>query len=162
MGKKRLIWTLASLLFALGIVGFVAAQQVFPTQQTQPVQVQPPGNPNTLQTAWCSTSTGGAQANTITEAAVVGKTHYATGFEITGLGATSQTSVTVTLASGGTTIGNWTVNVPAGATTSITPLVVEFELPIAGLSPGTSMVLTVPTFGSGNTAASATFHGFDQ
>lgn len=163
MSRKSIIVSgLLALAALVAVFSWGESQQI--TQQTQnlPVQIQAPGNPFTLQTAWTQTSTGGAQANTVTQAASAGKTNYCTGFEITGSGATAAVNVTVTLASGGTTVANYTFVVPAGATLQATPLIVEYPAPIVGLAPGQSMVLTVATFGAGNTGASVTMHGYTQ
>ena len=153
---------IAALVGALFAIPPMAAQQVTPTTQVLPVQINPAGQPLTLQTAWTVTSTGGAQANTCTQAASAGKTNYCTGFEVTGSGATAASAITVTLASGGTTVANYTVTVPAGATAATPNLIVTFNPPLVGLAPGQNMVLTVPSFGAGNTNASATLHGFTQ
>lgn len=110
-------------------------------------------------TAVIGTSTGGAQANSPTLPAVAGKTNYVAGFSVTGLGATSATSVAVTLSDGTNTM-NYTFAVPAGVTTGCTPLVVNFEAPIPAVATNTAWTLTVGSFGSGNTAASANVWGF--
>ena len=151
-----------TIFLALCLGGYLWSQQVNPGATTLAVQLTPPGAATTLQTFWSFTSTGGAQANTLTQPAQAGKTNYCTGFEVTGAGATGASIVTVTLASGGTTVGNWSVTIPAGATTTITPLIVEFTSPFVGSAPGQNMVLTVPSFGAGNTNASATMHGYSQ
>jgi hypothetical protein len=143
-------------------VALVHGTAVTAQQQTLPIQWCPPGEPSTLQTAFCQTSTGGAQANTVTVPALAGKTIYVTGIEVTGSGATAASNVAITLASSATTQANWTFVVPAGATLQATPLVIEFQDPIVGLAPGNTAVLTVGTFGSGNTGASVTIHGFYQ
>jgi hypothetical protein len=105
------------------------------------------------------TSTGGAQANSPSLPAAAGKTNYVQGFSITGLGATSATSVAVTLSDGTNTL-NFTFPVVAGATTGCTPLVVNFEAPLPASAANTAWTLTVGSFGSGNTAASANIWGF--
>lgn len=138
------------------------AQQVTPQQQNLPVQVQAPGNPLTLQTAFTQTSTGAAAANTITVAALAGKTIYVTGFEITGDGSTAGTPITITLAFGGTTVGNYSLTPGAIATLAQVTVAFEFSAPIVSPTVGTNCVLTVPSFGAGNTAASATIHGYYQ
>lgn len=152
----------AGVCIALLCVSDISGQGVQPGQQVNPVQVNPAGNPLTLQTAWTQTATGAATATTVTQAASAGKTNYCTGFEITGLGATGASGIAVTLSSGGTTIANYTFAVPAGVTVGCTPLVVTFNPPLVGLAAGQNMILTVPSFGAGNTAASVTMHGFTQ
>lgn len=106
-----------------------------------------------------SSSTGGAQANTVSMAAVSGKTNYVGGFTITGLGATAASAVAVTLSDGTNTL-DFTQAVPAGVGVPCYPLTVIFEAPLPAVASNTAWTLTVPTFGSGNTAATATIWGF--
>lgn len=129
---------------------------------TPVTQVEPPGAVGQSQSPFNLTGTGAAGAITLTQPAVAGKTNYCTGIEITGGGATAASIIVATLASGGTTIDNFDIPVPAGATAGITPLVMEFNPPIAGLGPGQNMVLTVPSFGAGNTNSAANLHGFSE
>lgn len=155
---QRVVLALLAIVTCVATVAI--AQQVLPNQQRVVGQTDPPGYALTTQTAFCQTSTGGAQANTITVAGLAGKTIYVTGFEITGSGATAASDIAITLASGGTTQANYTLPVIAGATLIETPLIVEFTTPVSGLAVGNNAVLTVPSFGSGNTAASVTLHGY--
>ena len=98
--------------------------------------------------------------------AVSGKMNYITGFEITGLGATSQAVITVTLVglnsgSGTTSTMTYLMNIPAtSATTAISPLMVSFEVPMAAYAVNTAITLNVPSFGTGNTNAASCIHGF--
>jgi hypothetical protein len=126
------------------------------------VGLQPAGGPNTQQTQVTSSSTGGAQANNCTLAAVAGKTNYVTGFEVTGSGATGASVLSITLT--GTISGtlNFTLAIPAGVTAGVTPLNVEFAQPIAASGVNQAITLNVPSFGAGNTNASAVLHGFNQ
>jgi hypothetical protein len=92
-----------------------------------------------------------------------GLTTWVTGFEVTGLGATAAISVLVTLtgAIGGTL--NYDIAVPAGATTSIVPLIVDLPppgIPASGVN--TAITLNVPTFGAGNVAVAASIRGYQQ
>lgn len=162
---KRKLIALAICLVAIAgmmVATSLPAQQVTPQQQNLPVQVQAPGNPLTLQTAFCQTSTGAAAAQTITVAALAGKSIYVTGFEITGTGATGASNIVITLAFGGTTVANYNMEIVAGATTNQPVLFVEFTQPIVSPTVGTNCVLTVPSFGAGNTQASAVIHGYYQ
>ena len=106
-----------------------------------------------------ATSTGGAQVNSPSLAAATGLTNYCAGFSITGLGATAASGIAVTL-SDGTWTQNYTFAVPAGATAGATPLVVTFNPPLPASAANTAITLTCPTFGSGNTAASANIWGY--
>ena len=97
-----------------------------------------------------------------TLAAATGKTTYISGFSITGLGATAAGVSLATLAGvlGGTM--TFVIPVPVGATIGITPLNVNFNPPLPASAVNTAIVLTVPTFGSGNTNAAANAWGFQK
>ncbi len=99
---------------------------------------------------------------TATIAAVAGKTAYLSGFEVTGGGATAGTITTLQVSGllGGTI--NYAVPVPAGVTTGVTPLVVEFNPPIPASAVNTQIALFLGAFGSGNTFEIITAHGFYQ
>lgn len=114
----------------------------------------PPG------TSITASSTGGAQANNCTLAGVSGKTTYITGFEVTGAGATSASNIAITVT--GTISGtmNYTYTVPSGATTGGPILTIILPTPVAASAQNTAIVVNVPSFGTGNTAASVTAHGF--
>src|SRR3954469_17667644 len=105
-------------------------------------------------------ATGAAAIVTATLPAVTGKTNYLEGFVITGLGATAATTVDVTIA--GLLGGTWTITVaiPAGATTAIAPILVDFGRPRRASGVNTAIVVTVPSFGAGNTKANALAYGY--
>jgi hypothetical protein len=106
--------------------------------------------------------TGAATALTATLPGIAGRTTFITGFEITGAGATAASNILVTVT--GTISGtlNYYVTVPAGTTTSIAFPPVEFTRPIPASGTNTAIVVNVPSFGSGNTAAAVTAHGFTR
>lgn len=95
-----------------------------------------------------------------TLAGAAGATTYLSGFYISGAGATaaSVVSATVTGLAGGTM--TLTVVVPAGATTAIAPVFLDFNPPLPASAVNTSIVLTLPALGAGNTNASVTAWGF--
>lgn len=110
-----------------------------------------------------STFSSGNVANataTATIPAVAGRTGYLTGFEVTGAGATagSVVNLTVTGLLGGT--ATYSVVVPTGVTTSITPLVVGVNPPLPASAVNTAIVVSVPAFGAGSTNAAVVAHGF--
>lgn len=105
------------------------------------------------------TSTGAAQANSPTMPAVSAKTNYCAGFTVTGGGATAGSAITITLSDGTKTL-NFMTNIPAGVSTPLTPMVIAFPEPIPASASNTAWTLTVPSFGSGNTAASANIWGY--
>lgn len=114
------------------------------------------------QTPVTNSNTGAATAITGTLAAVANKTQYITGFAVTGAGATAASVINVTVT--GTISGtlNFNLVVPAGATTSINPLIVQFSQPIPASAVNTAIVVNVPSFGVGNTNAAVVAHGFYQ
>ena len=106
------------------------------------------------------TATGAAGVLTLTIPATAGSYCYCTGFAITGLGATAASGVTATLTGVSTTPLNYSIPVPAGVTAGITPLVVKFPLPLQSTAVNTAIVLSIPSFGAGNTLASASMTGY--
>lgn len=101
-----------------------------------------------------------AAAATATLTSAAGRTVYITGFSITGAGATAGSVILVTVTGiiGGTLTYNLVV--PAGATTSITPLTINFSLPLAASTTNTNIVVSAPSFGVGNTNASTVVYGY--
>lgn len=111
-----------------------------------------------------SASSGNVAAATATATltSAAGSMVYITGFAVTGAGATAASIVTVTVTGvkGGTQTYNLVI--PAGATTSITPLIVNFPFPLAASAYGTNIVVSVPSFGTGNTNAAVVAFGIIQ
>jgi len=147
---------LLALLLGTGLVGHALADGcVLNTfQQKQDIQT------------WAGT--GAASSITLTAPANPGQRFSVTGIEIYGLGATAGSTIHVTLAglnsAGASGTETFAVVVPAGVTTAITPLTYPIAsngvaCPLTGLA-GTAVVLTVPSFGSGNTFSAAALHGF--
>ncbi len=108
---------------------------------------------------YSSGNVANAAANA-TVPAVAARTGYLTGIEITGAGATAGGVVLATITGllGGTVTYN--IVVPTGATTSITPLVVEWNPPLPAAAVNTAIVVSLPALGAGNTNASTVAHGF--
>jgi hypothetical protein len=110
------------------------------------------------------TASSGAVANassTLNLPGVAGKTTYMTGLEVTGLGATAAGSVTVSIYLAGSALTLYfVVPIPAGVTTGISPLIVQFPTPISAGGANAVIQTTMPAFGSGNTAACLNVHGF--
>lgn len=102
---------------------------------------------------------GAAAAIAATLAGAAGVTTYICGFTVTGAGATAASVIEVTI-TGLATILRYKVVVPAGATTSITPLDFAFSRPVPASAPNTAIVVNVPSFGAGNTAAAVVAVGF--
>ena len=101
-----------------------------------------------------------ATATTATITATATTTAYITGFEVTGAGATAASVilVTVTGLKGGTATYNLVI--PAGVTTAINPLIISFPEAMSASAVNTSIVVNVPSFGTGNTNASVVAHGY--
>jgi FAD/FMN-containing dehydrogenase len=107
-------------------------------------------------------ATAAAGVITLTIPATAAAYSYVTALTITGLGATAGSGVTATLS--GLAAGNmsFVVAVPAGVLVGATPLVVPFPEPLQSTSQNVAIVLTVPSFGAGNTLAAATLHGYNE
>jgi uncharacterized membrane protein len=103
-----------------------------------------------------------AATATATLAGVDDEITYITGFELTGAGATAASNITGTITglAGGTM--SYVVSIPAGVTVGIEPLVVEFSMPLAASGPNTAIVVSFPSFGTGNTNAVVNAHGYQQ
>lgn len=112
-----------------------------------------------VQVTYASGNVANATA-TATVPAVAGRTGYITGFEVTGAGATAASVVAFTITGllGGTS--TWVIVVPAGATTSITPLTVSFPFPVPASAANTAIVASLPALGAGNTNAAVVLRGF--
>lgn len=95
-----------------------------------------------------------------TLATTSGKTTYITGFEVTAGGATAGAVVTVTVTGTITGTLSYTFAVPTGAVLAATPLIVEFTTPIPASATNTTIVVTCPALGTGNTNATVVAHGF--
>ena len=140
-----------------------AAQQAVQTAPPSAVVTFQPGSPGSLQIPFIlSTDSGGAAVATVTVPALGGKQIYITGWEVMGDGATGQSVIAITLGWGGTVFATYRYNVVAGVTTVQPNLFVEYVIPVTAGSPGQNCVLTVPSFGAGNTASSAVLHGYYQ
>lgn len=116
---------------------------------------------NSGQTPVSATASGGAAIQTATMPAVAGQFNTIQSLRITGLGATAGTVVTATLTGvqGGTI--NYPVTVPTGATVAITPVTDQFGgIGLQASAVNTAIVLTLPSFGAGNTLESASLAGF--
>lgn len=97
---------------------------------------------------------------TATLTSASGKTMYLSGFIITGAGATAASNIQVTVS--GLLNGSrvFILSIPAGVTTGITPLVVQFRMPLPASATNTNIVVSVPAFGSGNTHAAVVANGY--
>jgi hypothetical protein len=101
-----------------------------------------------------------AAAAVATLPAVSGKTNYCTGVELDYQGATAA-GVVCGAVSG--VIGGartFAIGVPAGATITAQPWIVQFDPPLQATASNATIVFTVPSLGSGNTVSQATIIGF--
>lgn len=94
--------------------------------------------------------------------AVVGQKAWITGFEITGSGATAGLPVTVTVTGLGVAGGTltYTYSASVGVLVANQPLSVEFPEPLPASANNTSIVVTCPALGLGNTNNTVVAHGF--
>ena len=104
---------------------------------------------------------GAAAVVTATLPAAVGKTTWLSGFWVTGAGATAATTVQGSITGIGTQMFFY-VTVPAGVNSNVAELFVEFADPIPASGTNTAIVISVPSFGAGNTSSNVTAHGFQQ
>jgi hypothetical protein len=97
---------------------------------------------------------------TATVPAAVGRTTYLTGFEVTGSGSTAggPVSVTVTGLLFGT--ATYTYTAAIGALVGNTPLIVEFHNPIPASATNTTIVVSCPALGAGNTNNTVVARGY--
>lgn len=102
---------------------------------------------------------GAAAAISATLAGTAGTRTYLSGFTVTGAGATAASVIEVQVTGLGTTM-LYKVVVPAGATVAVTPLHIDYSRALAASADNTSIVVSVPSFGAGNTAAAVTAVGF--
>lgn len=106
----------------------------------------------------------GLAANAVATATLVaggsGKRTWVTKIVVTGGGATSAALVdlTITGLTGGTR--TYTIGVPSGATTGLTPLVLDFGDGFPASADNTPIVASLGAFGAGNTAARVNIFGF--
>lgn len=107
---------------------------------------------------------GGANAAnaaaTATMPAVADKTNYITGFDVTGLGATTAAGVDVVVS--GLLDGDLTYSYGfvAGATLANPVLSIKFPRPIPALDVNTAIVVTCPAGGAGALKNRCVVHGF--
>lgn len=101
-----------------------------------------------------------AAVATATMAGAVSKTNYISGFQVTGAGATAglPVSVTVTGLLGGT--ATYTYTAAAGALVANQPLTVSFYPPLPASATNTSIVVSCPSLGAGNTNNTVNAQGF--
>lgn len=95
-----------------------------------------------------------------TLAAVAGKTTYITGFAVTGTGATAALAVSVTVTNTITGTLTYTYAAAAGVAVENTPLIINFAHPIPANAVNTTIVVSCPTLGSGNTNNTVVAYGF--
>lgn len=101
-----------------------------------------------------------AATATATLAGAASLTTYITGFEVTGAGATAASVVNITVT--GTVSGTltYTLAVAAGATLTNQPLIVQFSPAIPASAANTSIVVSCPSLGAGNTNNTVVAHGY--
>ena len=103
-----------------------------------------------------------AATATATLAAAATTTTYLTGFSVTGGGATSASVIACTVTGLITGTLTYDIAVPAGATLGIPVLARSFNPAIPASAVNTTIVVSCPTFGSGNAHASVNAEGFTR
>jgi hypothetical protein len=108
-----------------------------------------------------ASGSGAASLAQATLAGVTGKMTYVAGICVTGVGATGAAVVTATL-TGLPSALSFIIAVPAGVTTSIVPLIINFPRPLPASALAVAIQLSVPSFGAGNTNVIASIWGFQE
>jgi len=154
-------WWLVEVLARLA---YVLAYPILALRRKRQVDVQnnPPGSGASSQTPFSQTGTAAAATLTVTQAAVAKQIPYVTHVSVYGLGATVATTATVTLAIGGVTLWQAVMAVPAGVLLGTTPVQQSFNPPLTGNVVNQNVVLTVSSFGAGNTEVAGNFIGYSQ
>jgi hypothetical protein len=109
------------------------------------------------------TASSGNKANAIataTLAASSGVTTYITGFEVTGSGATLGLPVIVTVSNIITGTMSYIYGAIAGVLTNNTPLIIQFTKAIPANATNTTIVVSCPALGLGNTNNVVNAHGY--
>jgi len=102
-----------------------------------------------------SASSGNVAAATATATlpAVANRVTYICGFAATGGGATASAVVNLTITGPANGTMTYTYGAVTGATTPNPPLVVNFTPCVSASAPNTTIVVSMPTLGAGNTNA---------
>jgi hypothetical protein len=109
-----------------------------------------------------SSGTVAAATATATLAAAVGKVTYICGFAITSTGSTAAAVVAPTVTSVVTGTMTFAYASVAGATLANQPLIVQFDPCISGVTPNTTIVVSMPTLGAGNTNTTVNAWGYQR
>lgn len=114
--------------------------------------------PQSTQTS-ASASVAAAAMTPTLAAPGAGLFNYVTGLAITGGGATAGSIINATLTglAGGTK--TYSLAIPTGAILGV-QLIIEFDAPLKAAGANSAVTLNVPSFGAGNTNASATLEGY--
>jgi hypothetical protein len=116
--------------------------------------------PSTIATVTASSGNVAAATATASLAAAGGAMNYICGFSITGGGATGASIISPTISglNGGTM--TFSMGIIAGATLNQTPLIVSILPCQQATALNTAITLSVPSFGAGNTNATASVWGY--
>jgi hypothetical protein len=103
-----------------------------------------------------------AATATATLAAAVGKVTYICGFSITSAGSTGAAVVSPTITNMITGTMTFTYTSVAGVTLANQPLVIPFNRCIPANAPNTTIVVSMPSLGTGNTNATVNAWGYQR
>jgi hypothetical protein len=109
------------------------------------------------------TGDSGIQANATATASITSDTShfaYLAGFHITGSGATAGLPVTVTVTGAKSGTLHYVYSAAAGVLVENTPLIIAYDPPLKATAVNTSITVSCPALGSGNTANSVVVYGF--
>lgn len=118
--------------------------------------------PNTGVEITASSGNVAAATATATLAAATGKVTYICGLSITSAGSTGAAVVNPTVANLITGTMTFTYTSVAGATLANVPLVVPFTPCMPASAPNTTIVVSMPTLGAGNTNTTVSAWGYQR
>lgn len=105
-------------------------------------------------------TTAGNASNVATIAASATQFAFLTSVIVAGLGATGATAVDLTIAGAEGEDIVVKIPVPAGATVGLTPIKLDFVVPLRGAALGDDITATLGAFGAGNTVATVVAIGY--
>lgn len=131
-----------------------------PYDLASPLPTGPSGYPAGVTALIAGSGNVANAAAAATLAAAAGETTYIAGFEVCGSGATAGLPVIVTVAGllGGTR--SYIYTFAAGVLVGNNPLVVSFTPPLPASAANTTIVVTCPAGGIGNTHNAVVAHGY--
>lgn len=108
-------------------------------------------------------ASSGVVANAVANASLagaVGQTCWLTGFDITSFGATAPATVDVTVSNLNGVMLHYELAVVTGAALPNAPISARFSPPLKAAGPNTTVTVSCPALGAGNTTCAVNAYGF--